>query len=116
MTKKKDTAINTILGEDTTVTGNIQLKGNIIIYGKVTGDISTDGTITLSTTARIHGQLNAENLNISGKVEGNVVAKGKVFLAETALLKGDISASQIVIEDGARFEGSCFMNLSDIKK
>ena len=116
MMKKKDTAINTILGEDTTITGNVQLKGNIIIYGKVTGDIYTDGTITVSTTARIHGQLNGENLNIGGKVEGNVVAKGKVFLCETALLKGDISASQIVIEDGARFEGSCSMNLSDIKK
>jgi cytoskeletal protein CcmA (bactofilin family) len=116
MTKKKDTAINTILGEGIIVTGNIQLKGNIIIYGKVAGDISTDGAITVSTTARIHGQLNGENLNIGGKVEGNVVAKSKVVLGEMALLKGDISASQIVIEDGARFEGSCFMNLSDIKK
>lgn len=114
MNKKKDTTINTIIGEDTVFTGNIQLNGNIIIYGQIIGDVSTGGTITLSTTAKIRGNLNGEDLNIGGAVDGNVSAKGKVILGEKALLKGDIKAAQIVVEDGARFEGSCFMNLNEV--
>jgi cytoskeletal protein CcmA (bactofilin family) len=33
-----------------------------------------------------------------------------VTLGAKATLIGDIKANQIVIEDGARFEGSCTMN------
>jgi len=114
MNKKKDTTINTIIGGDTVITGNIQLNGNIVIYGEIIGDVKTDGTITLSTAAKVHGNLNGEDLNIGGDVEGNVSASGKVILGEKALLKGDINAGQVVIEDGAKFEGSCFMNLGEL--
>jgi cytoskeletal protein CcmA (bactofilin family) len=109
MTKKKDTTINTIIGEDAIVNGNIQLNGNIIIYGQINGDVSTDGAITLSTTAKINGNLNGEELNIGGTVEGDVTSKGKIILGDQANLKGNISAAQVVIEDGAKFEGSCLM-------
>ncbi len=109
MTKKKDTTINTIIGEDAIITGNIQLNGNIIIYGQINGDVTTDGAITLSTTAKIQGQLNGEDLNIGGEVEGNVTSRSKITLGNKAILKGDIKAAQIVIEDGAFFDGSCVM-------
>lgn len=116
MTKKKDTTINTIIGEDTTVTGNIQLQGNLIVYGQINGDISTKGAITISTTAKIRGNLNGEDLNIGGDVEGNVNGFGKVILGEKARLKGDIQAAQIVIEDGAKFDGHCLMQLNSDKQ
>lgn len=114
MNKKKDSTINTIIGEDTAITGNIQLDGNIIIYGQVEGDISTRNAITLSTTACIRGNLHGEDINIGGNIEGNVNAAGKVILGEKAVLKGDIKAAQLVIEDGAKFEGSCYMNLNNV--
>ena len=116
MNKKKDATINTIIGGDTVITGNILLNGNIIIYGEIIGDVKTDGAITLSTTAKVRGNLHGEDLNIGGNVEGNVSAGGKVILGEKALLKGDINAGQVVIEDGAKFEGSCFMNLKEMGK
>ena len=113
--KKKDTTINTIIGEDTIITGNIQLQGNLIIYGQINGDISTGGAITISTTAKIRGNLSGEDLNIGGDVEGNISGSGKVILGEKAQLKGDIQAGQIVIEDGAKFDGRCLMHLDDDK-
>lgn len=116
MTKKKNNGIETIIGKDTIVTGNINLTGNILVYGKINGDISTNGTITLATTAQIHGQLTGEDLNIGGTVEGNVQALDKFILGEKATLNGDIKAAKIVIEDGARFEGSCFMNMDNTSK
>lgn len=113
MNKKKDSTINTIIGEDTAITGNIQLDGNIIIYGKIEGDIKTTGTITVSMTSKLQGNLYGEDVSVSGNVTGNIKASGKVVLGEKAVLKGDIEAAQIVIEDGAKFEGHCFMQLSE---
>jgi len=108
-TKKKDTAINTIIGEDTVIQGNIKLDGNIVVYGKILGDIETDGTIRIGPGAEIEGKLIGTDLQIGGHVEGNVMAVGKVMLGDKSVLHGDMKASQIVIEEGAHFEGRCDM-------
>lgn len=113
MTKLKESSINTIIGEDTSVNGDIRLDGNIIIYGKVEGNIHTDGAITLSPTAHVSGQLQGKHINIGGKITGNLTAEGKVVLGEKAILKGDIRATHLVIEDGAKFEGNCNMQLEE---
>ncbi|HPC36666.1 MAG TPA: polymer-forming cytoskeletal protein [Candidatus Marinimicrobia bacterium] len=108
--KKKEPSINTIIGEKTVITGNLLLEGDIIIYGKISGDIETDGTITIFPGSEIKGKLQGANLNIGGHVEGNVNVTGKVTLGDRSFLRGDIKAAQIVIEDGAVFEGRCEMH------
>ncbi|MFH1213034.1 MAG: polymer-forming cytoskeletal protein [Candidatus Neomarinimicrobiota bacterium] len=110
--KKKEQAINTIIGEKTVITGNLHLEGDIIIYGKINGDIDTDGTITIFSGSEIKGKLKGAYLNIGGHVEGNINAVGKVALGDRAFLRGDIKAAQIVIEDGAVFEGRCEMHFA----
>jgi len=108
--KKPVSSINTIVGEDTSITGNIQLKGNIMVYGKIKGDISTKGTINVAQGSHINGQLTGGMIQIGGQVEGNVFAREKVILEDQSYLTGDVKASQIVIEDGAKFEGKCDMH------
>lgn len=110
--KRKEPSINTIIGERTVITGNLHLEGDIIIYGKIHGDIITDGTITIFSGSEIKGKMNGANLNIGGHVEGNINAVGKVALGDRAFLRGDIKAGQIVIEDGAVFEGRCEMHFA----
>jgi len=110
--KKKESSINTIIGEKTVITGNLRLEGDIIIYGKIAGDIETDGTITIFPGSSIKGNLQGAHLNIGGHVEGNIKAAGKVALGDRAFLRGDIKATQIVIEDGAVFEGRCEMQFT----
>ncbi len=113
--RKKETAINSIIGEDTLISGNIKLDGNLLIYGKVEGNIETGGLIRIASGAEIQGNLIGKELQIGGNIVGDVVASGKVTLGDQSDLKGDIRASQIVIEDGARFEGKCDM-ISSIDK
>lgn len=110
--KKKEASINTIIGEKTVITGNLRLEGDIIIYGKIAGDVETDGTITIFSGSTIKGNLQGAHLNIGGHVEGNIKAAGKVALGDRAFLRGDIHATQIVIEDGAVFEGRCEMQFT----
>lgn len=106
---KKESTINTIVGENTLIAGNINCDGNIIVYGKIEGDITTEGTITIFATSAVQGNLTGFNVQISGKVKGNLDAKRKVVLGEKSCLIGDVKAAQIVIEEGAAFEGRCVM-------
>lgn len=111
LNKKKEPAINTIIGEKTALTGDMRLEGDIIIYGKIEGNIQTDGTVTIFSSATIKGNIEAAQVNIGGHVEGNINSQGRVALGDKAFLKGDIRATQIVIEDGAIFEGRCEMHI-----
>jgi cytoskeletal protein CcmA (bactofilin family) len=114
MKKKEEQAINTLIGKDTEVKGDIKLSGNIIIYGEVFGDIQTEGAIRVFSASRIKGNLHGNDLYIGGKVEGDIIASGKVTLLKTSHFVGNISATQIIIEEGSYFEGSC--NMQTTKK
>ena len=41
----KDSKINSILGPEVEVNGNVKVIGSILIYGTVNGDISATGTV-----------------------------------------------------------------------
>ena len=106
---KKDTAINTIIGEDTVINGNVKLTGNIVIYGKVIGDVETQGMIRIGPGAEIKGKLNGNDLQVGGYVQGNIISDGKLTLGDKSVLHGDVRVTQIIIEEGAHFEGKCEM-------
>jgi cytoskeletal protein CcmA (bactofilin family) len=110
MKKTESASINTIIGEDTTINGSIQLHDNIIVYGKVLGDIESGETIRIASRAEIQGNLKGRNIQVSGFVRGNLQAQSKVVLNDQADVNGDVYAAQIVIEEGARFEGKCEMS------
>ncbi len=113
--QKTQNSIDTLIGEDTILDGNLRLKGNIIIYGKINGDVETEGSITIAPGAIITGQLNANLLQIGGRVKGDIHASGKAILGEKSHLEGDIVASNLIIKEGARFEGKCDMSKKDHK-
>ncbi len=106
----KANSIDTLIGEETTIEGNLTLKGNIIVYGKIVGNIKASGGINISPGATIEGELTADIIQLGGKVTGNIEAKRKVILGEKSFLTGDISTPNLVIKEGAKFEGRCDMS------
>ena len=116
MAKKSDGKIDTIIGEGTDLTGDIKQEGSIVIYGKVEGKIDTEGTITVGHSGLVVGNLTGDEVKVAGRVNGNIIAKSKMILEDTSHLLGDVQAEQIIIEDGAKFEGKCDMNLSKSEK
>jgi len=106
----KANSIDTLIGEETTIEGNLNLKGNIIVYGKIVGNIKASGSINISPGAIIEGEMTADIIQLGGKVTGNLAAKAKVILGEKSLLTGDISTPNLVIKEGAKFEGRCDMS------
>ena len=107
--KKTNNSISSILGPEIKIEGNINAKGDLLIYGEVMGDVNSEGTINSSKGSLVQGNLTAENASIHGKITGDLSIKNKVILGKNSHLEGNLEAAIITIEEGAKFEGMCHM-------
>ena len=99
--------VQTMIGAEAVVNGPINLRGGIIVYGKVYGDIHTDGPVRITLSGEIIGDVQASDAHIGGSIKGNVTVSNRIVLGRKSELKGDLIYRNLIIEDGAQFEGSC---------
>ncbi|MCH8021157.1 polymer-forming cytoskeletal protein [candidate division KSB1 bacterium] len=97
----------TIISRGVKIEGKITSSGNIRVDGEIQGDIFSESNITIGEDAKVNGQINANAITIGGKVSGIVRAKEKLILDSKSNLKGDIYTKNLVIEEGAKFDGKC---------
>ena len=116
MAKLKFQNVHTMVGPDAIVQGPIRLKEGIIIYGKVYGDVNTNGPIRIVQNGLVQGGVNGSDIRVGGTVIGDVIADGQVILGSNSVLKGDISYRKLLIEEGAQFEGKCNLVQDNTKK
>ena len=110
--------VQTMIGPDVEINGPIKLKQGIIVYGRVNGDIITEGPIRISRDALVDGDIIGADIKIGGTVIGNINSNGQVLLGSSCVLKGDIVYKKLTIEDGAKFEGKCDLSskFKELKK
>ena len=99
--------VQTMIGAEAVVNGPIKLRGGIIVYGKVYGDIHTEGPVRITLSGEVIGDIQASDAHIGGRIQGNVTVSNRIVLGRKSELKGDLIYHSLVIEDGAQFEGSC---------
>jgi len=104
--------IETLIGRDTIIKGNISSKSTIRIDGQFEGDISTTGNIMVGDNAIITAQVTALNATIAGTVHGNIDVSEKLELLSSAKMYGDIKVGVLTISPGATFKGACTMRQS----
>jgi cytoskeletal protein CcmA (bactofilin family) len=92
------------IASDLVITGNVQTTGDVVVDGKVDGDIRAQ-MLTVGESAVISGEIVADDVVIHGHIRGRVRGL-KVRLTSTARVEGDIVHKTIAIESGAHFEGS----------
>lgn len=95
------------LGPSLSFHGELIGKENLIVHGKVEGQITLENhDLTVEAGSRVKAKIQAKNVFIKGSVEGNIQAQGKVFIEKQGQMIGDISASRISVVEGAQFKGS----------
>lgn len=104
-----DTKVVSIIGQGTTVTGEIKSTGTIRIEGNVAGKVHSDDTIVIHESGKVKADLYAGQVVISGEVQGNVYAQERLEITSTAKVLGDITSPRIAIAEGVMFEGKCTM-------
>ena len=104
---------NNIIGEGSTLTGNLNSSGNIRLEGKVKEDITSSSKVACGETSIVDGNVTADNAEIAGKVTGKVTVNDLLILKSSAKIQGDISTNNLVIESGASFNGACAMGTEE---
>lgn len=102
---------DTIVGANVELTGSLRNTGPIHIFGKVTGDITSDGLIVVGESAIINGPVSGRQVDVSGKVVGSIMASEQVELQPKSVVKGDITTAKLSIKPGATFNGKSKMNI-----
>lgn len=105
-------AVN-LLCEGTMIVGDIKTKNDIRIDGILKGKIITSGRLVVGSTAKIEGNIDCANVDVLGVVLGDIQASGIVSLKAQAKLIGNIISTQLSIEPGVIFNGSCQMQRKD---
>lgn len=101
--------LNTIIGKGSLIEGKIKIKNSIRIDGKIKGEISSTGTVTVGSEGEVEGTINAANAIIGGRVRGKMVIDSKIILEKNSVLIGDLTTQKLNISEGAIFDGNCIM-------
>lgn len=115
MKKIKPDNLNTIIGKDTRIIGEIYTNGSIRIDGEVEGKIESKGFLTIGPTAKIKADIKSKEAVIAGIIKGNIIIENGLIFQKSAKISGDIVAKILNIETGAKFDGKCQMESEMIK-
>jgi len=102
---KKSTSLGSILDPNIEINGNIDVTANLVIHGKVNGNVTSTQTLSTAKGSKIKGNIIAKTAMISGEVHGDLEVSEKIVLGQTAHLVGNLKASILIIEEGAKFDG-----------
>jgi cytoskeletal protein CcmA (bactofilin family) len=96
--------IASILSEST-IEGNIAASSDLIIHGKIIGDVISDSLVIIGSDAEIYGSVTAKEISIYGKVFGDIAVNDIIILKGKSIVNGDIFASEIVCEKSCEISG-----------
>lgn len=106
---------DTLIGEGTQFEGNIKSEASIRIEGRITGDIVSNGDVTVGDQGTANSSISARNVIVAGVVRGNVMAKEKLTITATGQLHGNTSSKTLIIDDGGLFMGNSKMETAKAK-
>lgn len=104
-----------VLSSDVQIKGSVKFSNDLVVDGKIEGDITSDGSLTIGENAHIKAEINTRSIVIYGKVHGNIEVSDKVELKANAELVGNIKAASLSIEPGAIFVGKSTVGTPSIK-
>jgi cytoskeletal protein CcmA (bactofilin family) len=108
--KRKVTRIDSLIGQQTQIQGEIVFSGGLHIDGKIEGNITaledSSAVLTLSEQGSIKGEVRVPNVILNGTVQGNVYAEEHIELALNARVTGNVYYNLIEMAMGAEVNGS----------
>lgn len=100
----------THLGQSLVIHGQLQSDEDIVIDGVVQGQVHIRGAmLTVGERGKIEADVHGTRVLVRGSVHGSITATERIELSAEASVHGSLSANQVVIVDGARYDGSIDM-------
>ena len=113
---KIDSRIDTLVGVETRIEGDLYFNGGLRVDGAIRGSVSeqngTPSTLILSEHGKIEGAVTAAKIVLNGKVIGPVKSSHFIELQTKARITGDVYYKSLEMHTGAVIEGK-LVYLSD---
>jgi cytoskeletal protein CcmA (bactofilin family) len=107
--QKPQNRIDTLIGAETVVEGDVDFSGGLRVDGAVNGNVSETGakpgTLVLSEHGRIQGAIAVSHAVINGVINGPVRVSEYVELQSKARVTGDLCYKTLEMHIGAVVEG-----------
>jgi len=112
--KSASTKVDTIIGQQTRIEGNVHFSGGLHIDGQVKGGViaeaDSNSVLTVSEHGSIEGDVRVPTVILNGKVTGDVRSAERIELAAKARVDGDVYYNLIEMAMGAAVNGSLVHN------
>ncbi len=103
--RQSPAATRNVLSTDVEIKGTVKFTNDLVVDGKIEGEINSDGNLTIGENARIKAEVKTATIVVYGKVHGNLSATDRIELKASAEVVGDIKTKVLSIEAGAIFVG-----------
>ena len=107
--KRKVGKIDTLVGRQTEIQGDIRFSGGLHVDGTVKGNVSADNDsrsmLSLSESAVIEGAVSVPYVVLNGTVAGDVHSSEHVELAAKARITGNVHYNLLEMAVGAEVNG-----------
>ncbi|MFV1973642.1 MAG: polymer-forming cytoskeletal protein [Thiohalobacterales bacterium] len=115
---KKDkvpgTKVETIIGQNTRIEGDLHFSGGLLVDGTVKGRVIAEegsaSVLTVSEHGNIEGDVLVPNIVLNGSVTGDVHSAERIEMAANARVTGDVYYNLIEMAMGAAVNGSLLHN------
>lgn len=106
---KPKNRIDSLIGAEAKIEGNISFSGGLRVDGEVTGNIiavpGQPSMLVLSEHGRVNGEISVTHLVVNGVVDGPVRAADYLELQSKAKVTGNVHYKTLEIQLGAVVEG-----------
>ncbi len=114
--KRKVTQVDSLIGQHTVITGDVNFTGGCHVDGKVIGNIISDdadtSVLTVSDRGSIEGEIRVPYLVLNGSVIGDVYAHQHIELAANARVEGNVYYNLLEMTMGAEVNGQLIHQLT----
>lgn len=108
MFHKNTEKLESLIGSNSVVKGEIETKGTLRIDGTVEGNVSADWVV-IGEHASVKGDVIARGIVVGGKIEGNLRASEIMEIKSKGRICGEIFTAKLTVAEGAFFEGRSSM-------
>ena len=103
-------AHTSVFGSTLVFKGELSADEEILIEGTVEGTIAHQSkNVIIGKQGRVSALIHANSITIHGRVDGDIHGDVMVVLTDGCEVNGKIFCPRIVMEDGARFDGTIQM-------
>src|SRR3981189_998399 len=99
-------ALNAMLGAGSVFEGKLHFEGQVRIEGTFTGEITNTDLLVIGEGAKGSATINCGSVEVKGDITGDIIATESITLRATARVQADIHSPRLIVDQGARAEGT----------